>query len=262
MAFALAKNGVGNGGKVAIVVLQSASDRAPPWVKQCLARTKRWATANGYDYTFIGDALFERVPVWYRDKLVNRGPIIADLARLVWAREVLNSGAEAVVWLDADTWMTDLSAPLNTDDHTRFGVEHWVQPRKNGRGLEARRNIHNAFAYFSSKSPVLDFLALSTESIIRRADPNAIAPQMVGPKLIKALHSLADFAVEERASALSPLVVEELRRGDTEGEALATFSKALVQAPVWLNLCTSLQAQTDSASMIKVCVKLDDFFGK
>ena len=54
------------------------------------------------------------------------------------------------------------------------------------------------------------------ESMITRVDPDHIAPQMVGPKLLKALHDRAHFDLEPEAGAVSPLLLKAIRRGDSE----------------------------------------------
>ena len=63
---------------------------------------------------------------------------------------------------------------------------------------------------------VLNFLIHTIESMIARVDPEHIAPQMVGPKLLKALHNLAHFDLESEAGAMSPLLLKAIRQSDTE----------------------------------------------
>jgi hypothetical protein len=49
-------------------------------------------------------------------------------------------------------------------------------------------------------------------------DADRISPQMVGPRLLNALHPLADFALLPQVGALSPEVVADLVAG--QGPAL------------------------------------------
>ena len=65
-----------------------------------MAGVKQWAENNGFEYDCFGDEVFDVLPAWYRQKLVGRGPILADLASLVNARAALQDGYEAVVWCD------------------------------------------------------------------------------------------------------------------------------------------------------------------
>ena len=52
--------------------------------------------------------------------------------------------------------------------------------------------------------------------MIEHVDPDPIAPQMVGPKLLKALHNLAHFDLEPEAGTMSPLLLKAIRYADTE----------------------------------------------
>ena len=95
---------------------------------------------------------------------------------------------------------------------------------------------------FLQTSPVLDFLIHTTESMIKRVDPDHIAPQMVGPKLLKALHNLADFDLEPEAGAMSPLLLRAIR--DADMEVLAFFQERRTRPTKCLNLCASVIDET------------------
>ena len=102
----------------------------------------------------------------------------------------------------------------------------------------AYQSPHNAFMGFTAASPVLGFLAYLSESIIERADAAHIAPQMVGPKLLKALNNLAQFTLVPEAGAVSPeLLVEWV--GET-GPATACYEQATRGSLELVNLCSSL----------------------
>lgn len=202
-----------------------------------MAGVKQWADNNAFEYNGFGDEFFDVLPTGYRQKLKGRGPILADLARLIHARAALQDGYEAVVWCDSDTLVIDPDWQPTTPSHSIFGQELWLQRDKAGR-LEIRKQPHNAYFMFTASSPVLDFLIHAIESIIHRADPAHIAPQMVGPKLLKALNTFADFDVEPSAGAMSPLLSESLL-GD-QSEIIAYFEAAQQTAPKLMNLCASL----------------------
>ena len=91
---------------------------------------------------------------------------------------------------------------------------------------------------FPAASPVLGFLAYLSESIIERADATHIAPQMVGPKLLKALNKLAQFTLVPEAAAVSP---EQLTEWVGEAGPAAACHEQAARAPLALvNLCSSL----------------------
>ena len=79
--------------------------------------------------------------------------------------------------------------------------------------------------------------------MIARVDPKHIAPQMVGPKLLKALHNLAQFDLEPQAGAMSPLLLKAIRESDAE--IIEFFLERGGQVPNCLNLCTSLIDESD-----------------
>lgn len=219
------------------IVIQSAPDNRPQWVTDCLLGVEAWSQRQGFTYQFFDDTFFDVLPEWYRQKLAGRGPILADLARLLHIRAALEAGIDRVIWCDADTLIIDEGWQPSVTKHSRFGEECWLQTDKTGR-LEVRRQPHNAFMVFLQASPVLDFLIHTTESMIKRVDPDHIAPQMVGPKLLKALHNLADFDLEPEAGAMSPLLLRAIR--DADMRVLAFFQERRTRPPKCLNLCASV----------------------
>lgn len=216
-----------------LVVLQSYRETdVPPWIEACLASVRGWADRCGHAYRFEGDALFDRLPVWYRAKAAGRPMVAADLARLLWAREVLEE-ADRVLWLDADVLLWGMLRLPPTD--YAFGREVWVQ-----RGPKAYRKVHNALAFFARGNPVLDFYIHACERLVERVEP-PIPPQLVGPRLLGSLHNLLHFPLVDAVGSLSPLVLRDLLDGGGPAlDCLLAASPALVGA----NLCAAL-AGTD-----------------
>ncbi len=71
----------------------------------CMRSVRAWADLRGFEYAFVDRAFFEGVPEWYAERAgtVVRGIcLLADLARLQWARKLLELGHERVIWFDAD----------------------------------------------------------------------------------------------------------------------------------------------------------------
>ena len=230
------------------LVIQSCRDDIAPghWLRTCLASVADWARERGFEYRLLGDEALDSVPAWYRDKTQGRLPIQFDLARLQLIEQALKQGFQRACWIDADVL---LFAPQHLDlDHgdCAFGREHWVQQDAQGR-IRVRRNVHNAICSFTAGSVVLGFLRHATLRIIERADPARIAPQMVGPKLLGALHSLAGFRLIEAVGGFSPLVLDDLEAGG--GAALQAQQAALVAPLAGANLCTSLLGERDLGAL-------------
>ncbi len=226
------------------VLIQSAAPGAPPWLARCRASVAGWAAAAGFAYRFEDDVFLARVPADIRARYAERRSTLADVARLVWAREALAAGAERVLWLDADVLLFDPDRlRLPADDHA-FGWEAWVaaDPGRPNR-LRVRRQVHNALSLFETGNPVLDFYLHSACRILRHPAHQGPA-QAVGPKLLTALHAFARFPLVESLGALSPPVLRDLAAlaaGGPCGPALRRFRQ--VSPPLaGANLCGSLMA--------------------
>ena len=229
------------------LVLQSfRADNCPAWIEQCLESVQGWCLKHDYNWHFLGDEIFDLVPGWYMDK-TGKGPIAADYARLVAMRSLLaEKEADQVIWLDADVYVLDDSMMLSSEKSCAFGFEVWIQ--QEGKTLRARKNVHNAVCLFKPGCVVLPFLIETVASIIRRANPESIAPQMVGPKLLSALHSLHDFALLPQVGALSPEVAADvINSGGPALDMLLNKSGEKLQA---INLCASLLNEADAARVI------------
>ena len=235
-----------------VLVLQSAAAQAPAWQQRCMGSVQAWAADRGYAYRFLGDELFEQVPDWYLEKVRGRMPIAADLGRLQWIERLLSKGYSWVLWFDADVL---IFAPnrldVTLDQSCVFGQEHWVQAKpkhesnNESRGSvrwAVRKNIHNAFAAFPQSCPVLPFLVDLVLRMMKRVDPDYIAPQMMGPKLLSSLHSLAAFDYVADVGALSPDVLREIATGAGNG-ALKALCDAQPKPLAAANLCASLVSE-------------------
>lgn len=233
-----------------LVVQSYRQSEVPEWLHSCLASVRHWALQCEYDYRFCGDELLARVPDWYAEKVGDRTPIMADLARLKWIQEILlEEDYHQVIWLDADTLVF---APhhLRVDMQAScvFGREHWLQ--RDGRNRQrVYKNVHNAFCAFRRDSPVLGFLIESIERMVERVDGAFIAPQFVGPKLLTSLHNIVGFPTDDRFGAVSPLHAELILAGQDPLSVMATGLPA-GQRICAANLCLSLSDEIDHARVV------------
>jgi hypothetical protein len=209
------------------------------WMARCCESVRAWATQHGWEYRFVGDELFDRLPPVLRARLVAQQVVASDLARLLWLREVLDEGHARAIWCDADLLLfSDFSPPAA--DHA-FGREVWVQA--SGRGLRSYRKIHNAYLLFSAQSVVLPYYLDRARHLLERVEL-PVVPQFVGPKLLTAWHNIVPFAVEERVGMLSPLALRDLNRGG--GPALARTLAGHAGRPCAFNLCASAMTASDA----------------
>jgi hypothetical protein len=214
------------------------SHRAPlpyPWLGRCLASVRDWCAQHRYGYRFLGDELFERVPGALLRKTRAQPVIATDLARLRVLQEALAEHYRAVIWLDADVLVFDPAAFRPPDTAYAVGREVWVQPDGQGR-LKVYRKVHNAFLLFRRGNPFLDFYADTAERLLA-LNRGTMPPQYLGPKLLTALHNVAQLPVLESAGMLSPAVCRDILDGG--GAALDLFRAHSMQPPAAANLCVS-----------------------
>ena len=79
--------------------------------------------------------------------------------------------------------------------------------------------------------------------MMRRVDPDHIAPQMMGPKLLSSLHNLAAFDFLPDIGSLSPEVMSVIAgdmRSHSGESALQALCNAQPRPLVAANLCASL----------------------
>lgn len=219
------------------LVIQSHRQPLPyAWLQACLDSVADWSRCWGYEYCFIDDSLFDFIRVNLRD-LTRHQPVIAtDLARLYWIQQCLAEGYARVIWCDADFLVFDPESLQPLDEDFALGREVWVQHDKHDQ-LRIYKKVHNAFLMFCQGNNFLDFY-ISTAVRLLQLNRGGMPPQFLGPKLLTALHNVAQFPVQENAGMLSPLVMRDLLQG--EGAALDLFRQSSAVPLAGANLSASL----------------------
>jgi hypothetical protein len=200
---------------------------------------RHWSEINSYDYSFVGDELFDSLTPAQIQKTVEQKVIATDLARLHLLQDSLRQGYTTVIWCDADLLIFDPDNFELPDYSYALGREVWVQADRNDL-LKVFKKVHNAFLMFRRGNNFLDFYAETAERLLN-LNTGKVPPQFIGPKLLTALHNIAICPVMETAGMLSPLVIRDLIQG--QGAALELFRR---ESPVRIsaaNLSSSLTAQ-------------------
>lgn len=223
------------------LVIQSHTEPLPaPWLETCTTSVRRFAAASGFDYRWLGDELFDGVPAPLLEKTRNQRVVATDLARLVALEAALDQGFDPVVWVDADVLVLDAERFRLLAATAQFGREVWVQREASG-ALRVYRRIHNALMAFSPAEPVLPFYRFAAARILERyertAEPVAMVPQLIGPKLLTLLHNAIGFDVLESAGVLSPPVITDLLAGG--GRALERYLSSCTEDVLAVNVCGS-----------------------
>lgn len=193
-----------------------------------------WSNASSYDYQFLGDEIFNRVPVKLLERIQHK-VVATDLARLLFLKEALKAGYNTVVWMDADFLIFDPAGFELSDADYALGREVWVQ-RDSAGALKVYRKVHNAFLMFRKNNSFLSFY-LETAMRLLSLNTGTMPPQFIGPKLLTALHNVAQLNVLECAGMLSPMVVKDIIQG--RGPALDKFNSSSKVPVTAANLCVS-----------------------
>ena len=221
----------------ATLVLQSHRNKLPfAWLQRCLDSVAGWALANGYDYRYLGDEIFDPLGLDLLDRIGAQRVIGSDLARLIGLQQGLAEGYDCVVWCDADFLIFDASRFVLPLTGFALGREVWIQLDQ-GQRLRAFVKVHNAILMFRSGDSFLDFYRDSAERLLR-LNQGRMPPQFIGPKLLTALHNIVQCPVMESAAMLSPMVMRDRLAG--EGAALDLFRQKSALAPAGVNLSSSL----------------------
>lgn len=224
------------------IVVQSHAPLVSDVVGMATQSVQAWAEANGFDYALRHDDIFDLIPFACVRAAGTRMQMAVDIARLAWLQRQLDDGWARVVWLDADVFVfrPDM-LDVDVADGYAFGREHWIQPDKAGK-LKIFNNVHNALLVFTPKGrATLDFYYQQAERLLLAAGPNVPA-QLVGPKLLTALHNVVRFPLIDSVGMASPRVLADLAKGG--GQAWDMLENAHTGKLAALNLSTSLLGET------------------
>lgn len=218
---------------------------------------RTWSSAKHLRHDVEDDALFNRVPSRFRKKLADRPQIASDIARLKWIEYVLATETDKAIWIDADVLLfaPERFKPAIGPEGYLLGRELWVEDDGSG-GYRVRRNVHNALIVAERSNPFIPFYRHTAERILDRLEPGqsgGMVPQVIGPKLLGALHSIVPLPLCDQVAMVSPPVVADIARGG--GPALDALKRAMddnqVAPPAAVNLCQSLTGPDDEPTVMR-----------
>ena len=231
------------------LVFQSHHSLEKEWLIRCTQSVQSWAHRQHFEYKWLGDELFNLNPHWFNQKVKGRGPILSDLARLKYSQFFLET-YDRVIWFDADVFLFNPNAFQLSSSSYLMGRECWVQPHKKGLkfGWKIYRSLCNAFLMFERDNPLLTYYIHACEQTIKAADPQWIAPQMIGPKFLTALNSVSPLHYTDQIGSASPHLIRDLAKSISSSkhqitpalDRMVNFFNTNPEACCGLNLCASL----------------------
>jgi hypothetical protein len=264
-----------NEGKASTLVFQSYRlENVPTWVTACSRTVQDWARAQGYDYEFVDDRLFEYVPAWFRERVRQAKLPMSDYARVALANEILQRGYRRSIWVDIDVVIFDPVRFQSNNGAREFALtaEVWFDMVDRARlpnplplalTLEEDKrllrhmlqtpastladpkpvcfkNVANAVLIQSAGQPFAE-LYLGTLEAFARNVRGPISPVTLGTRLLTSLQTLRFFPLVQDVGMLSPLIMTALAADDA-----ATLSEYMRQVGTPLsaaNLCSSFSGQ-------------------
>jgi hypothetical protein len=226
------------------LVIQSHRQPVPhTWLETCMNSVKYWAELNQFYYKYIGDELFNYIPESLFKKTQAQLVIATDLARLKLLQSKLKDDYQTAIWCDSDFLIFSPESFNLSQDSYSLGREVWIQYDKhNPNKLIAKTKVHNAFMMFRKNNNFLDFYTETAERLLTLNTGN-MPPQFIGPKLLCAIHNIAQCYVLETAGMLSPAVIKDI--ANKGGEALTLFQNKSSQTITAANLCSSLYERNE-----------------
>jgi hypothetical protein len=223
------------------VVYQSyRTQGVPRWIDACMASVRDWAAGNGYDYEFIDDSLFDRVPAWFREKAAGEICPQADLARLVLAREFLDKGYDRTVWLDADLLVF---APQELDvelvEAFAYCHEMWLAVKTSGEASVTRR-VNNSVTVFVRGNVHLEFFIDACLRIAKREEK--LDKLAIGAHFLTSLRRILNFPLLRNVGMFGPPLLGDI--ADGTDRYLRDYMPLLPRPLACANLCSSLTGRT------------------
>jgi hypothetical protein len=244
------------------VVYQSyRSSGVPGWIARCMQTVERWAALKGFDYLFIDDRLFDYVPPWYREKVNGQVQLISDLARLELAKELLSSGYERTIWMDADLVVFDAERfDIRIREEYAFCREIWLEKLEALRALrhgltslswpkrvQPLFRVNNSATVFTEANGMLDFYIHACKLLVKNKRGES-PKQEVGTFFLTRLYKSLRFPLLTDIALFSPLVMHDIAHG--KGDYIKLYIEAFGSPVRAANLCASYSGEKYNGLMM------------
>jgi hypothetical protein len=211
----------------------------PSWISRCLDTVRDWAGSCGFEYRFLGDELFEAVPVWFRARVGESRVAMSDLGRLEWAAHFLQHGAQRIIWVDADVAIFEPpSFRIAVEREFAFCAEVWLDRAPHG-GLRGDRRVNNAVSVYVQGNHFLEYYRYACRQLARNHSI-PLGKVSFGTGFLTAQHRLLGFPLLENVGMLTPPMIHDIGGGGSDQMHLA-YAEHL-SAPMYAgNFCSSFR---------------------
>ncbi|RDI99304.1 hypothetical protein DVT68_00095 [Dyella solisilvae] len=175
---------------------------------------KDWALQQGHEYQFVDDRLFDYVPAQIMQTPPSTVLPLTDLARLGLLKDLLNSGYDRAIWVDADVLVfrpeyfriPDLCGGM-------LCREVWTYEDEN-KQIRHRPGINNAVAAFDRGHPLLDFLHHAALELFAHLRPEQIHSSRIGTDFYTLLGRIYPMRLLTQVACFSPIITRALLSGE------------------------------------------------
>ncbi len=227
-----------------VAVLQSfRTVDVPSWITRCMDSVRQWAMSQGWDYLVLDDRFLDLPPSWVRERCGRNLYALTDVARLIWAQDVLSGGYQRVIWVDADVVIFD---PVGLARHIEAVREHGFARELflhvSGCHTDPQWGLNNALMVFDHKTSVLvDYLQMCLERLEDNHE-GEVPRTAMGPTLLRQLDIARRLHRIEGVGLFTPAMLGPFATGED-----ALMRKYLSHCPVppsAANLCHFMRNAT------------------
>lgn len=228
-----------------VAVLQSfRTVDVPPWITRCMDSVRQWAVSQGWDHLVLDDRFLDLPPGWVRKRCGSNLYALTDVARLIWAQDMLSGDYHRVIWVDADVVVFDAGGLARHVAAVReYGFAHELFMRISGRRTDTRWGLNNALMVFERHAPVLtDYLQICLARLEGFRD-GEVSRTAMGPTLLRQLDSVERLNRIEGVGLFTPAMLQPFAAGRD-----ALMHKYLSHCPVpptAANLCHFMRNATE-----------------
>lgn len=233
---------VHSGKKVAVLQSFRTVD-VPSWITRCMDSVRQWALSQGWDYLVLDDRFLDLPPGWVRERCGRNLYAMTDVARLIWAKDVLSGDYERVIWVDADVVVFDPSGlARHVDAVHEHGFARELFLRVTGKRTDPQWGINNALMVFDRHAPMLaDYLRICLERLEGYRD-GEVPRTAMGPTLLQQLDAAGRLHRIDGVGLFTPAMLEPFAAG-RDALMRLYLSHCPVQ-PTAANLCHFMRNAT------------------
>lgn len=227
-----------------VAVLQSfRTVDVPPWIARCMGSVRQWALSQGWDYLVLDDRFLDLPPGWVRERCARNLYAVTDVARLIWAENVLSGNHERVIWVDADVLIFDPSELAHHVDAVHeHGFARELFLRVSGRRTELQWGLNNALMVFDRDAPVLaDYLRIGLARLDSYRD-GEVPRTALGPTLLQSLDAARGLNRIQGVGLFTPAMLEPFAAG--RDELMRLYLSHCAVPPAAANLCHFMRNAT------------------